>query len=291
MAFHGGDSDDKMWTANNEAVFIRIMHEHVKKGDLQISTFTKKVWGVIDDEVLAETGKRYTIPKLKAKFNRFRRKHREFSDLLNHTGFGWDPISNTVTAPDDVWNEYLKRVPSAKPYKKKGLEHYDILGEIFNTTTATGQMHFSSNQIPPSSDEERELEENFINSGVHVNNIEDIDESEHPSGGSKGKRVRQSGGQYYSSRGNKRWEKMENYMEICSSIMSQKFELQKSKSYESTCSAPEKYSTTECLQIIEEIGVDHDTYMKFVQKVVDIEWRKVFLGMTDERRRMWLSRL
>ncbi|KAK1591110.1 hypothetical protein Q3G72_002479 [Acer saccharum] len=108
MAFHGGDSDDKMWTANNEAVFIRIMHEHVKKGDLQTSTFTKKVWGVIDDEVLAETGKRYTMPKLKAKFNRFRRKHREFSDLLNHTGFGWDPISNTVTAPDDVWNEYLK---------------------------------------------------------------------------------------------------------------------------------------------------------------------------------------
>ncbi|KAK4857297.1 hypothetical protein QYF36_026651 [Acer negundo] len=47
----------------------------------------------------------------------------------------------------------------------------------------------------------------------------------------------------------------------------------------------------QCLHIIEEIEVDHDTNMKFVQKVVDIEWRKVFLGMTDERRMMWLSRL
>ncbi|KAK1559295.1 hypothetical protein Q3G72_012910 [Acer saccharum] len=88
MAFHVGDGDDKMWTTNNEAVFIHIMHEHVKKGNLQTSTFTKKVWGVIDDEVLAKTGKRYTIPKLKAKFNRFQKKYREFSDLLNHTGFG-----------------------------------------------------------------------------------------------------------------------------------------------------------------------------------------------------------
>ncbi|KAK3229350.1 hypothetical protein Dsin_001231, partial [Dipteronia sinensis] len=64
-----------MWTANNEAIFICIMHEHVKKGDLQTSTFTKKVWSVIDDEVLAETGKRYIIPKLKAEFNRFQKKN------------------------------------------------------------------------------------------------------------------------------------------------------------------------------------------------------------------------
>ena len=56
-----------------------------------------------------------------------------------------------------------------KPYRKKGLQHYELLGDIFNTTTATGQLSFSSNQVLLPSDEDREVEDNFINSGVHVN--------------------------------------------------------------------------------------------------------------------------
>ncbi|KAK2637714.1 hypothetical protein Ddye_025509 [Dipteronia dyeriana] len=164
----------RRWVGENVASILSYLV--IFPGDLQTSTFTKKVWGVIDDKVLADTGKRYTIPKLKAKFNRFRKKHREFSDLLDHTGFGWNPISNTVTAFDDVWKEYLKVSISIITI------YYKI-----KYTIKTGHMHFSSNQIPPSSDEERELEEIFVTSGVHVNNIEDIDESEHPSGGNKAK--------------------------------------------------------------------------------------------------------
>lgn len=62
-------------------------------------------------------------------------------------------------------------------------------GEIFNTTTATSQMHFSSNQLPPNSDEEQILEEMFPNTGVHVNTHELVDESEPPLTNSKGKKV------------------------------------------------------------------------------------------------------
>ncbi|CAL2257735.1 unnamed protein product [Prunus armeniaca] len=35
--------------------------------------------------------------------------HRDFSDLIEHTGFGWDPVANTVTASEDVWASYLKK--------------------------------------------------------------------------------------------------------------------------------------------------------------------------------------
>ncbi|GAY58906.1 hypothetical protein CUMW_190410, partial [Citrus unshiu] len=61
------------------------------------------------------------------------------------------------------------RVPAMKPY-----HHYQTLGEIFNTTTASGHLRFSSSQVPLSSDEDRELEENFLGHGVHVD-IEDDD--------------------------------------------------------------------------------------------------------------------
>ena len=68
-------------------------------------------------------------------------------------------------------------MPAVKPYRKKGLEHYQTLGEIFNTTTISGHLRFSSSQVPLSSDEDRELEENFLGHGVHVD-IEDDDSME-----------------------------------------------------------------------------------------------------------------
>ncbi|KAK0575135.1 hypothetical protein LWI29_034424 [Acer saccharum] len=164
------DVDDKAeWSTRNDVIFIRILHDHVKKGDLQTSIFHKRVWSQIVDEVFQQTKKRFTVLQLKSKFNRFRTKHHVFSDLISHTGFGWDHISNTVTASEVVWAEYIKRVPSVKPYRKKGLEHYEILGDIFNTTTATRQLSFSSSQVLLPSDEDREVKDNFINSEVHVN--------------------------------------------------------------------------------------------------------------------------
>ena len=45
---------------------------------------------------------------------------------------------------------------------------YDILGEIFNNSTASGKLSHASTQEPPTSDEERLLEENFLSKGVHV---------------------------------------------------------------------------------------------------------------------------
>ncbi|ESR60604.1 Myb DNA-bind 3 domain-containing protein [Citrus sinensis] len=140
---HDVDVEDKAdWSSRTKTIFICIVHDHVKKGDLQTSTFTKKIWT--------------NIRQLKSKFNRLCKKHREFSNLIAHTGFGWDLVSNTVTASEAVWAEYIK---------------------IFNTTIASGHLCFSSNQVPLSSDEDRELEEDYLGHGVHVN-IEDDDSIE-----------------------------------------------------------------------------------------------------------------
>ena len=41
---------------------------------------------------------------------------------------------------------------------KKGVRHYDLLGMLFNSNTATGFLQISSTQPGPNSDEERELD-------------------------------------------------------------------------------------------------------------------------------------
>lgn len=56
------EGDDKVeWSNKTEGVFIRVLHEHVKKGDMQTSAFKKKVGSDMSDELFAETKRRYLI--------------------------------------------------------------------------------------------------------------------------------------------------------------------------------------------------------------------------------------
>ncbi|CAB4313924.1 unnamed protein product [Prunus armeniaca] len=292
MAPKNVDGEEKVqWPSKHVEFFIHILHDHVKKGDLQASTFKTKVWSEISEELLAKCGKKCTVKQLKYKFNRLRIAHREFSDLIEHTGFGWDPNANTVTASEDVWASYIKSKPRAKQYRTQGLVHYQLLGEIFNTTTATGQLRYASNQLPPNSDEERELENNFLNTGVHID--VDLDDDGFNQETDHGKGKRKSVTATPPERRSKKWDKMESYLEVCSEVMSQRLQtIQKEKSVEASSTSKEMYSIEECIGIVEEMGdIDNDTFNKMLEKIVLIEWRKIFVTMSDARRRSWLASL
>jgi hypothetical protein len=66
-------------------------------------------------------------------------------------------------------------MPKAKEFRRKGCENYIQLGTLFNKTTATGVMAFASTQDPINTDEEHELDERFITTGVHVNVDVDVE--------------------------------------------------------------------------------------------------------------------
>ncbi|KAH9706750.1 hypothetical protein KPL70_012329 [Citrus sinensis] len=259
---HDVDVEDKAdWSSWTENAFISIVHDHVKKGDLQTSTFTKKIWTTISDELFEQSYKRFNVRQLKSKFNRLRKKHREFSD--------W------------VWlGSYFKYMPAVKPYREKGLEHYQTLGEIFNTTTASGHLRFSSSQVPLSSDEDRELEENFLGHGVHVD-IEDDDSMEPLSETRTEKRPRQP-----IATSTERGKKIRVMMNV-------RMKMVKCKSAESTPQCVEKWSIEECIEAVEKLGdINGDTYNKLMDKLVpSIEWRKAFLSMHEHRKKYWLTSL
>ena len=59
------------------------------------------------------------------------------------------------------------------------MRHYELLGTLFNSNTATGFLQMSSTQPAPNSDEERELDAAFLSEGVHVNvSIDGLDDVE-----------------------------------------------------------------------------------------------------------------
>ena len=184
-----------------------------------------------------------------------------------------------------------------KKYRLKGLAHYETLGEIFNTTTATGQMHYASGQVPQDSDEERQLESRFLNTGVHIkmhDKVDDVDiiDIDRELTVGKGKRKATTDAPSSHDRKPKKWEKMESYLDVCSEVMAEKLKRQKDKSSEATSNSKELYSIEECMEVVEEMGdIEHTAFNKMMDKIVTLEWRKIFLKMTDARRRAWLANL
>ncbi|CAL8157105.1 unnamed protein product [Prunus armeniaca] len=58
----------------------------------------------------------------------FKKQYKKMSTLMcNNSGFGWDPITKTFTASDEVWKDYLKSVVD-----------YEDLKIVVGGGTATG---------------------------------------------------------------------------------------------------------------------------------------------------------
>ncbi|PQQ11186.1 L10-interacting MYB domain-containing protein-like [Prunus yedoensis var. nudiflora] len=68
----------------------------------------------------------------------------------------------------------------------------------------------------------------------------------------------------------KKWDKMESYLDVYNEIMSQKLQREKEKSLKAS-------STFKGIKMLE--------------KIVLIEWRKIFVTMPAARRRAWLASL
>ncbi|KAK9082436.1 hypothetical protein Syun_031178 [Stephania yunnanensis] len=53
------------------------------------------------------------------------------------SGFGFDSTSNMVTAPEDVWEDYPRNYPKAKPWRLKSFPDYENCYIIFGNDRAT----------------------------------------------------------------------------------------------------------------------------------------------------------
>ena len=55
-----------------------------------------------------------------------------------------------------------------KVFKKSVCKNYEMLCQVLNKSTASGYLHYTSTQLPPTSDDERLNEGEFLNKGVHI---------------------------------------------------------------------------------------------------------------------------
>ncbi|KAL2470547.1 Myb DNA-bind 3 domain-containing protein [Abeliophyllum distichum] len=262
------NNEPMSWSDENEHAFIEILYEKVKSNTLQYSTFTKDEWRRINATMNAKTKMDYGVERLKGKWNRLRK--------INKLDY--------------------------KIFKREGCKHYHILGEIFSGTTATGGLGNTSTQLPTNSEEERQLEDDFLNEGVHVH-VENLDDSvdEVPKTRRR-EEIGTSGERRRKEPKISKSDKLEACMEQWSSPVSLKNEETElrtlylkeklSKMCEKSCNQSDSeatsldpYSNIVCLDLLNNMErVSNEVYMKAIKAFKDPDFRVLFVKMPEARR-------
>ena len=107
MANESQETDDKKWPPHVEHIFIEIMLEEQLKGNMPNGVFKGSMWASITCDLNERTGKDFITKQVQQKHNRLRLKQRKWSQLLRHTGLGWDEQTQTVTCSEEVWQNVL----------------------------------------------------------------------------------------------------------------------------------------------------------------------------------------
>ncbi|XP_030939854.1 uncharacterized protein At2g29880-like [Quercus lobata] len=258
--------------------------------------FKTGTWTVVVNEFNKRASKSYTKAQLTQKYQRLKQRHRTFFQLIARTGMGWDPISNMVTATDDAWAAAFVVNHKFKDFRKKGMRHYELLGTLFNSNTATGFLQMSSAQPAPNSDEERELDAAFLSEGVHVNvstdGFDDVEELPTPSEAQSRRQAEKRPAEASHSSGKrKKGHSLESMTEAIWGFTDMRNRRGKKSidTGDSAVGAASESVTAAVTLLNQHTDVDHVTYCKVVQELHHAKSRAAFFAMTVDRRRAWID--
>ena len=129
------------WTPEMTTVLLRELVQAIRAGKRSDNGFKIEVWNTIAQRVqTVSTGEIIlTGEKCQTKLETLRRKWKIWNRLKGLSGFGCDPVTGVVTAPDEVWEMEIKKQAGIREFRDRPMANATELTEIFEGTQATGQ--------------------------------------------------------------------------------------------------------------------------------------------------------
>nr|VDD25698.1 unnamed protein product [Brassica oleracea] len=118
-------------------LLVDAIHRNWRDANGLINKFTVEqiFLSVLNEKLGCQKEHKHYLTRIKY----LREKYQNHLDLQRcNSGFGWDPDMKKYTAPDEVWDEYLKKHPTHKHLRYDSVEKYEDLQIIFGNGVATG---------------------------------------------------------------------------------------------------------------------------------------------------------
>ncbi|RXW11640.1 hypothetical protein EST38_g14215 [Candolleomyces aberdarensis] len=138
------------WSTQDEEDLIDYLLQHQAQagdgGSFKMSPTFLGVAAVLNPKRKKGTGEK-TGAVCSSKWNSFKRTHKAINAIRNRSGWTWDNDKGANIGEDRArdWNEFIKKVPYAKPFRNKGWKHLRKVDQLM-PATLHGTHVFSASQ-------------------------------------------------------------------------------------------------------------------------------------------------
>ncbi|KAK9107356.1 hypothetical protein Syun_023367 [Stephania yunnanensis] len=134
----------RKWSHAEDVALVNVVVEIVASGVYKCDNGFKPGYLTKVEEALKITCPNSGIkarPHMKSRLKSLKKDWFIVNDMIcgirhGTSGFDFDSTSNIVTAPDDVWENYLRNYPEARPWRLKSFPHYENCYVIFGNDRA-----------------------------------------------------------------------------------------------------------------------------------------------------------
>ncbi|XP_048592642.1 uncharacterized protein At2g29880-like [Brassica napus] len=287
------------WTSQESHLLKRLLVDGIRRGwrdsngSLTKRTIETKVLPILNKQLRCNKTYKHYLNRMKS----LKKEYHSYTDLLRFSsGFGWDPVTKQFTAPDEVWEEYLKAHPNNDNMKTKTFEAFEDLEVIFESATARGNNAFG---LGGDATAEAFEVENDVQEREDVNHMENGTESNEttcrPSKEKlpSRKRAKPSGDGEPSESinlGEHSEKVLSEMIGVSTNIMNlmQQREERHQKEAEERESEKRKNNIWDAIKEIP--GLERDICYDAVTKIHTLNMKDVFLSMSVEERLGWIRR-
>ncbi|RAL52478.1 hypothetical protein DM860_007335 [Cuscuta australis] len=138
---NGKRKDYKTWSTEESNKLLQLMVDGAKRGLRDVNgvitkqTVEKKLLPKLKEQL----GYEISFSQYQSRVKWFKKQYSNYSKLLRHnSGFGWDATTKKFTAPNEVWEDYLKSNPTHGFFRTDTFSDYDDLRIAVGNGTATG---------------------------------------------------------------------------------------------------------------------------------------------------------
>ncbi|XP_077223068.1 uncharacterized protein At2g29880-like [Tasmannia lanceolata] len=137
----------EQWSPQESRELLRILVDEANNGARQAdgsfskNLITTKVLPMLNSKLQCNK----TYDHVRSKLRVWKRTFKPVAELMkSNSGFGWDPFSKKITAPEEVWDAYIMAHPEAANYRMKTIEEFEdlktIMGQGFTVGSYAAQV-------------------------------------------------------------------------------------------------------------------------------------------------------
>ncbi|XP_031502614.1 uncharacterized protein LOC116265811 [Nymphaea colorata] len=149
MEDNGPSRENQTWTEAQMDYLVQLLVEQSRILGMKSGGGLKsKAYTTIEKSMMERFGLDFSKDKIKNKLKYSKPNLTIMKEIMNTSGFGYDPINKCIEVDPQVWSDYIEKYPNRKKYRDPKLwRYFDEFAEVFGDSHATGKQSDTLNNF------------------------------------------------------------------------------------------------------------------------------------------------